>query len=569
MRQEQFTSHNAEFDPMTIRLDYILFLLVVLIITPVRTSAESIEGVVRDDTGHKLVGAMLTLSRADGLYAETIYTNSRGRYRFTTEQTGISQLRARALNHADSISSVNLAGKDLAGQNFRLRTIRTSLELANNQTASAHFSKVKFDDPVAAGFFRIECLTCHQLGNTYTRMPRSQVRWTQIVDRMLGFYGIQDEAWTARYVDILSSAFDGGTPNVIQKEIVDPAIFSARITQWKLPQGVIAHDVEHHAADGKFYTVDQGSDSIYITDPVTNVTETFVIPDGGIPVGGKFLSVLGNPNPFGLTVSRGPHSLQEGPDGKFYTTDTVSGQIGVFDPSARTFTGHDIGGKAMYPHTLRFDSAGRVWFTIAVSNQVGRFDPASGEMIRIDLPVNSDRPAVPLYMPYGIDIHPKDGSVWYSSLMANRIGRIDPDTLEVQDFKPPLIGPRRMRFSKDGSLWIPAYGDSKLVRLNTENMEYTSYPLPTLSPGESETPYAVGIHPETQDVWITANMSDRVFRFIPGEERFISYPLPTRGIFLRDMVFTPEGDVCAASSMAAAPLAVEGGMQEIICIDPE
>jgi hypothetical protein len=35
------------------------------------------------------------------------------------------------------------------------------------------------------------------------------------------------------------------------------------------------------------------------------------------------------------------------------------------------------------------------------------------------------------------------------------------------------------------------------------------------------------------------------------------------------MIFTPDGKVCAASSMAAAPLAVEGGMEEVICIDPD
>jgi streptogramin lyase len=69
-----------------------------------------------------------------------------------------------------------------------------------------------------------------------------------------------------------------------------------------------------------------------------------------------------------------PHSLQEGPDGHYYTTDTVSGQIGEFDPVARTYVGHDIGGNALYPHTLRFDRQGRVWYTISFSNQVGMLD---------------------------------------------------------------------------------------------------------------------------------------------------------------------------------------------------
>jgi streptogramin lyase len=125
-----------------------------------------------------------------------------------------------------------------------------------------------------------------------------------------------------------------------------------------------------------------------------------------------------------------------------------------------------------------------------------------------------------------------------------------------------------MRFAKDGTLWIPSFGTGELVALDTKTMKYRHYRIPPLSDGEIEAPYAVAVHPKTQEVWITANMSDRVFRFLPKEERFIAYPLPTRGIFLRDMIFTPEGRVCAASSMAAAPLAVEGGMEEVICIDP-
>ncbi|MBI1733137.1 MAG: hypothetical protein HYR49_10300, partial [Gammaproteobacteria bacterium] len=435
-------------------------------------------------------------------------------------------------------------------------------------TASAHYARIRFDDPRERGFFQIECLTCHQLGNAYTRAPRTPDRWHAIATRMLGFYGIADAQRIERYARVLAQAFDGTPLAVRQQHPVDVALFAARITQWKLPDAVIAHDVEYHAADGRFYTVDQGKDLIYITDPRTNQTETFAIPDGGIPVGGKFLALFNNPNPFSLSVSRGPHSLQEGPDRRFYTTDTVSGQIGVFDPATRTYDGHDIGGKAMYPHTIRFDRKGMAWFTLGVSNQLGRFNPGTGEMTLIDLPTTSDRPEIPILMPYGIDIHPGDGSVWYSRLMANRIGRVNPQTLEVEEFEPPVIGPRRMRFAADGTLWIPSFGTGELVALDTGTMKYRNFRIPPLSEGEVEAPYSVGIHPRAQDVWITANMSDRLFRFIPGTGRFVSYPLPTRGIFLRDLVFTPDGKVCAASSMAAAPLAVEGGMEEIICLDP-
>jgi len=52
--------------------------------------------------------------------------------------------------------------------------------------------------------------------------------------------------------------------------------------------------------------------------------------------------------------------------------------------------------------------------------------------------------------------------------------------------------------------------------------------LPLLADGEDETPYAIGIDPRTQDVWIAANMSDRILRFNPREEIFAAYPSPTQ-----------------------------------------
>ncbi len=335
---------------------------------PKFSAAAAIKGVVYDDQGQTIEGVMLTLTGADGLYAETVYSNAKGEFHLVTSQQSAASLRARRLNFADNTTPVELAAGNVTGLALELRRQANSREPGAYLTASAHLSKLNFADPVAEGFFRIECLTCHQLGNGYTRTPRSEAQWTQIVSRMLGYWGINDEDWTAAYVKILGHGFDGTAPQIKQVQHIDPEIFSARITQWKLPRGVIAHDVVHHSRDGKFYTVDQGLDLIYITDPVTNVTEEFKIPNGGIPIGGKFLSVMGIANPLGLSVSRGPHSLQEGPDGRLYTTDTVSGQIGVFDPVTRSYVGHDVGGKAMYPHTLRFDKSGLVWFTVAMSN---------------------------------------------------------------------------------------------------------------------------------------------------------------------------------------------------------
>jgi streptogramin lyase len=333
-----------------------------------------------------------------------------------------------------------------------------------------------------------------------------------------------------------------------------------------LPGAIIAHDGEVNPKDGRFYLVD--GDAVFITDPVANRTETVPVPAMGVPLGGNF-PAMGLPIPIGMNQSRhGMHSLQYGPDGRFYITSALGGTITSFDPSSREFKDYPVGGGALWPHTLRFDGKGIAWFTISISNQVGRFDPASGDVKVIELPKTTNRPTAGFMFPYGIDVSPIDGSVWYTRLWAGKIGRIDPKTLAVKEFDPPLSGPRRLRFDASGTLWIPAFGDGALVKLDTRTMKYTTYKMPRLSPGESEAPYALAVDPRRQDVWITANMSDRLFRFVPKQERFITYRLPTRGTYTREFFFPADGRICSpASPLPAAPDVIEGGMDTIVCLD--
>ena len=62
-------------------------------------------------------------------------------------------------------------------------------------------------------------------------------------------------------------------------------------------------------------------------------------------------------------------------------------------------------------------------------------------------------------------------------------------------------------------------------------------------------------------------MSDRIFRFIPATKQFMTYPLPTRVTWLRDMAFTKDGAVCSSSSNLPA-WGIEGGLASFICLYP-
>jgi DNA-binding beta-propeller fold protein YncE len=173
-----------------------------------------------------------------------------------------------------------------------------------------------------------------------------------------------------------------------------------------------------------------------------------------------------------------------------------------------------------------------------------------------------------LAFPYGIDVNPVDGGIWYAKLYANKIGRIDPATMAVQEWDTPMAGPRRPRFDAHGILWIPAFDAGGLMRFDPKNGGFRSWKIPAVGAGEYETPYALNVDRRTGQVWMAANNSDRVLRFDPAREEFFSYPSPTRVTVLRDFSFASDGAVCSSSSNMPA-YAIEGGRPSFICIEPE
>jgi virginiamycin B lyase len=528
--------------------------------------AAGIDGHVVDGDDAPIAGALITLFRADGLYSETVYSNEKGLFHLDTALAGKLTLRARAPRFADAQQTVDLGAKGGAKAAFAMRRLTAPNELSDGLTGSAQFKRLKFKSEQQRQDFQNDCLSCHQIGNERTRKAAPKEYWQVTVERMLSYVGSSNKETLADYVELLSTAFDGQPYVVEQSTDFAPEMLRAKITEWKLPGAIIAHDGEVDPKDGRFYLVD--GDAVFITDPVANRTETVPVPPMDVPLGGNF-PAMGLPIPIGMNMSRhGMHSLQYGPDGLFYITSALGGTITSFDPQSREFKDYPVGGGALWPHTIRFDKKGIAWFTISISNQVGRFDPATADMKVIDLPKTTNRPSAGYMFPYGIDVSPTDGSVWYTRLWAGKLGRIDPKTLAVKEYDPPLSGPRRLRFDASGTLWIPAFGTGTLARLDTKTMKYTTYEMPRLSPGESEAPYALAVDPRRQEVWITSNMSDRLFRFLPKEQRFITYRLPTRGTYTREFFFPADGRICSpASPLPAAPDVIEGGMDTIVCLD--
>lgn len=530
--------------------------------------AGEVRGVVRDGAGAPVPGAIVSLADAKRGVTENVYTDAQGRYRLTTTLTGALKMRVRRPYFDDAASTVRLGAAAALTREFALARTTGDAAISDALPAAYHFGQIDFrpGTPFAKDQFQRDCLTCHQVGNAFTRWTRSAADWETTIQRMHAYMGNFDAGLRKQRAALLAKAFDGTPVKARPAFPFDPLVARAKLTEYRLDKGLVPHDAEA-GPDDLIYIADQQAEFMAVTDIAAGVTQYYPAPHEGMNMGGKFAR-LGMPSL--LNVYRGPHSLAIGPDGRWYTTDTIASQIGVFNSKTRQWEkSYDIPGNTLYPHTIRVDSKGIVWFTIIATDQVGRLDPRTGKVDVIALPDHQSKSIAPEDGPYGIDVDPKDGSVWYAKLYADRIGRVDPVTLQVSEFDSPVKGPRRMRFDKAGELWVAGYSEGQIARLTTGPGGFTSkvYDMPEFAPGFRPAPYALGVDPKTQDIWVNETMTDHLYRFIPAQNRWVAYPMPLRGTYTRDVTFTKKGLVCASNN--PIPIAaLEGSVAELICLDP-
>lgn len=533
--------------------------------------AGTLTGQVADTDARPIAGAIVTVTDRRGV-AESVYTDRQGAFRLTTALDGDVELWIRKRYHEDDRRKMKLNLSAMHTLNVSLKKVTDPQKLSDEHPSLSHFSKIAFDPNEKALFsrpnFARDCLSCHSVGEAKTREKRPVDQWLPTVERMHAYLGNGDPKARQTRAEMLAAAFDGSLVSSRSEVPFDPHLSTAKLYRWRLDTALVPHDPAVHSQDNRVYTVDMMGGKVLETDLDTGTTREHVEPADGMPPGGVF-TLIGMPAPYGMTVPRAPHSLAEGKNGNFYLTDLVGNSIAEFDPRTKKFTHHPIDPKerSLYPHTIRADRSGILWFTIAFSNQVGRFDPTTKEMKILKLPDSPSLSIIGGPSPYGIDVHPGDGSIWYAKLAADKIGRIDPKTLEIKEFDSPVRGPRRHRFDNAGNLWVAGFSEGAVARIDVGAWQAKIYRLPIFAPGEVPSPYALAIHPKTGEVWINDTMLDLVWRFLPKEERFVAYPLPVKGTYTREFTFARQGWACTTNN--SLNQFIEGGLPELICIDIE
>jgi len=219
-------------------------------------------------------------------------------------------------------------------------------------------------------------------------------------------------------------------------------------------------------------------------------------------------------------------AITRGPDGLIWFVDGgANNRFWSFDPVSRSFSAYPaprLPKGAISGNTMRVDANNQtVWETAIASNTIAKLDIASKKVTYFTVPEGARR--AQNATPYGMAIS-RDGKVWFAENSFDLIGRVDPETGKIDEFKIPVKSavPRRMGADTDGNIWVGLHGAGKLLKIDYATAEMTPFTPPTANAGT----YSVSVDLKHNLVWVSEQQADKIARFDPKTGQWLEFPLP-------------------------------------------
>ncbi len=198
---------------------------------------------------------------------------------------------------------------------------------------------------------------------------------------------------------------------------------------------------------------------------------------------------------------------------------------------------HDRSG----PTTVTVAIDGRVWFTEASGNRIGTMNPDGSDLQEFSLPHPDSTPR--------IIARGSDGNLWFSEHTGNRIGRITQNGVITEwDIPSANSEPRAIALGADGNIWFGMFAAGKIGRITPAGaISEFSPPTPDSGP-RALTAGADG------NIWFSEYKVDRIARITPqGVVTEFPLPRPTSG----------PGDITMGADGALWFVELSGGMDGV------
>ncbi len=533
----QLSEKTTEEERLVSRKIWVAVMAFALCVSMAPANAATITGKVVDASGNVMGGVMVTANDAEREQFTTVFTKSDGSFTINGLRDTTYDLRTRLLGQLDQQQKGVAVGS--SGLSFAMEPA-TGKDLELQRTGDSTFGMLKWEKAADKENYKIMCSYCHQTGTVGFRSPEEPVDWDTMVTRMDGFGGLYEhtqENLVERLIATYSDEAVAKWPVFVPPPAPTGAATQVAITEWDMGNKDAAsiHDIEL-GTDGLIYAIDMHQNGIHTLDPETGERKTYRLD-----------------MPY-----KGPHSIERGNDDNMWLTLCSSGEMAKFDVNSKEWTVASSAEapktRGAYPHTLRINPAdpeGLVWYTDAGANACFSMHPDTMEVTKYQLlssdqAVGAGRGESRGITPYGLDFSPVDGTIWYTKLNGNRVGRIDPKVEDgnIKEWVPPFTGPRRLHVAQNGIVWVPGFGSGVVGAFDPKTEEWE---VVELENALDRIPYALNIGPNG-NVWICGTGNDTISRYNPTTKEMTVYRMPSRVTYTREIEFGDDGSIWSCNS---------------------
>jgi len=477
-----------------------------------------VQGVVNNAAGQPVAGAMVKLINADRRLTFMVVSQDQGRFEANDLPPG--QYTVQGIG--DGFESNKSAPVSVEGG----KSAKVDLALANQQggmlppawphrVPEEQVKSASLDLPAGDGQSLVSerCTTCHDARRIVVKRT-TLPEWEHIIERMRGQMAIQNvpdisnqEASTI--ANYLTASFKPEHPYDPNSRLPRD-LLAGKATKYR----AVTYDLVNHYAEPHDVA----------SDPQGNawVAERAGKLGRFDPKSYEFIEIAPPPGPAAANRQRlgnpqidknGILWVADGPNGRWLSYDTKYDKFASFQWPK----GHgNAGGNSMAVHP-----DGTIYAT-GLGKEVRALNPEKVEFKFYESPSagGKQEPGA-----YGLAVA-GDGSVWWAEDNIDKMGRIDPVTGKIDEYKIPYgeghAFPRRMNGDANGDLWVALWQAGKLMKIDHKTREMKIFSPPTANAGA----YSVVVDKKNDLVWMSEHKVDKIARFNPKTEEWIEFPLP-------------------------------------------
>jgi len=197
-------------------------------------------------------------------------------------------------------------------------------------------------------------------------------------------------------------------------------------------------------------------------------------------------------------------------------------------------TEYDLPRKTIQPHDVIVDSAGIVWYSNFGEQEIGKFDPKTGKLTEYKIPIT--KPGWPVGE-LGLRSD-RAGNLWFGVSFQAAIAKFDPKTEKFQMY--PLTGEFNQDMTQnnmaspqsshvDGKVWVQNNGFAMIHRLDVATGKFEDFaPFRNAKEGENHNIYDV-IPDSHNNAYFTDFYAEHIGRIDAKTGKISLWPTPTKG----------------------------------------